>query len=393
MRRIYIHHLSTSLSRATDSPVTPKLPAASEAQHAVPGPDDADTNLKEKEEPLAMKSIKQENEMLSQVAVLNAKAIRYNKFNTLLATNPVVDLVPLHEIRGSVWKLLLGYLPASLERRDATLARKRSEYQNLAAENQHHLIPPDDQSGKRRVCAASLPFMRDNALFRCEKIQRSLERILYCWAIRHPASGYVQGMPRIFPFTAGINDLATPFISVFFSPADQQRIIAARAEESKAVDAIIAKVEADTFWCLTKLLDGIQDNYTTAQPGIQRQIVRLHELVQRIDAPLSRHLDDHDIQFIQFSFRWMNCLLMREISLPHIVRMWDTYLAEGETTAFSDFHLYVCAAFLARFSAQIRAMREFQDILVFLQQGMPEIAAAWNESDVELLLSEAFMNK
>jgi hypothetical protein len=37
--------------------------------------------------------------------------------------------------------------------------------------------------------------------------QRSLERILYVWAIRHPASGYVQG----------INDLVTPFFQVFLS--------------------------------------------------------------------------------------------------------------------------------------------------------------------------------
>lgn len=33
------------------------------------------------------------------------------------------------------------------------------------------------------------------------------ERILYIWAIRHPACGYVQG----------INDLVTPFFVVFLS--------------------------------------------------------------------------------------------------------------------------------------------------------------------------------
>ena len=32
-------------------------------------------------------------------------------------------------------------------------------------------------------------------------------RVLYIWAIRHPASGYVQG----------INDLVTPFFVVFLS--------------------------------------------------------------------------------------------------------------------------------------------------------------------------------
>ena len=35
--------------------------------------------------------------------------------------------------------------------------------------------------------------------------QEIFERILYIWAIRHPASGYVQG----------INDLVTPFFLVF----------------------------------------------------------------------------------------------------------------------------------------------------------------------------------
>ena len=39
-------------------------------------------------------------------------------------------------------------------------------------------------------------------LFRLEAVQRVLERILNIWAIRHPASGYVQG----------INDLVTPFM-------------------------------------------------------------------------------------------------------------------------------------------------------------------------------------
>lgn len=36
-------------------------------------------------------------------------------------------------------------------------------------------------------------------------LQEMFERILYIWAMRHPASGYVQG----------INDLVTPFFVVF----------------------------------------------------------------------------------------------------------------------------------------------------------------------------------
>lgn len=46
---------------------------------------------------------------------------------------------------------------------------------------------------------------------------------------------------------------------------------------------ILDAIEADSYWCMTKLLDGIQDNYTSAQPGIQRKVLNLEELMVRLD--------------------------------------------------------------------------------------------------------------
>ena len=45
-------------------------------------------------------------------------------------------------------------------------------------------------------------------------------------------------------------------------------------------------LEADSFWCFSKLLDGIQENYTFAQPGIQKKVAALQELISRIDSAL-----------------------------------------------------------------------------------------------------------
>lgn len=45
----------------------------------------------------------------------------------------------------------------------------------------------------------------------------------------------------------------------------------------------ISNIEADCYWCLSKLLEGMQDHYTFAQPGIQRLVFKLKELVRRID--------------------------------------------------------------------------------------------------------------
>jgi len=42
-------------------------------------------------------------------------------------------------------------------------------------------------------------------------------------------------------------------------------------------------LEADSFWCLSKFLDGIQDNYIFAQLGIQQKVNQLKELIQRYD--------------------------------------------------------------------------------------------------------------
>ena len=52
-------------------------------------------------------------------------------------------------------------------------------------------------------------------------------------------------------------------------------------------DSVRIAVEADTFWCLSRLLDGIQDNYIAGQPGIHRSVKRMAELVARIDGASS----------------------------------------------------------------------------------------------------------
>ncbi|KAM0790049.1 hypothetical protein ACM66B_005377 [Microbotryomycetes sp. NB124-2] len=302
-------------------------------------------------------------------------------FDCLQASN--VDLAELRglawsgipsDLRPAAWQLLLGYLPAPASRRVSTLARKRQEYADAVRLAFSRGVNGLDGPIWHQI---SIDVPRTNAgvrLWQGKGTQRSLERILYVWAIRHPASGYVQG----------INDLVTPFFQVFLSS-----YIESDPEEydvSALPPTVLEALEADSFWCLSKLLDGIQDNYIFAQPGITRQVARMKELCSRVDAPLAVHLEDNGVEFIQFAFRWMNCLLMREMNVKNIIRMWDTYLAEGGD-AFSEFHLYVCLAFLVRWSDQLREM-DFQSIIMFLQS-LP--TQGWTDKEIELLLSEAFM--
>lgn len=346
---------------------------------------------------------------------------RINKFKRILQAS-TISLSELkdcawsgvpHEVRAMTWQILLGYLPTSSERRVATLERKRKEYldgvRQAFERGSSGIGPSTNASGSIRGKARgldeaiwhqiSIDVPRTNPhleLYSYEATQRSLERILYVWAIRHPASGYVQG----------INDLVTPFWQVFLAAYMTDSDVESGMDPGQLPKPVLDAVEADSFWCLTKLLDGIQDNYIYAQPGIQRQVASLRDLTARIDDKLAKHLDSEGVEFIQFSFRWMNCLLMREISVKNTIRMWDTYLVrlcstrcsllssltestQAEDHGFSDFHLYVCAAFLAKWSDQLLKM-DFQSIMMFLQ-ALP--TREWTEKDIEMLLSEAFIWK
>jgi hypothetical protein len=73
---------------------------------------------------------------------------------------------------------------------------------------------------------------------------------------------------------------------------------------------------------------------------------------------LHKHLQAHGVDYLQFSFRWMNNLLTRELPLYCTIRLWDTYLAESD--GFAVFQLYVCAAFLLHWREQLLQENDFQ---------------------------------
>ena len=276
----------------------------------------------------------------------SARLSRINKFKRILQSSSV-SLPELRsaawsgipeEVRAMTWQILLGYLPVSSERRVNTLERKRKEYldavkqsfgsgsgatKNVNGASGRNSAPP--ATGRSRGLdeavwhQISIDIPRTSPhipLYGFEATQRSLERLLYVWAIRHPASGYVQG----------INDLATPFWQVFLGMYITDLNIESGMDPGQLPKTVLDAVEADTFWCLTKLLDGIQDNYIVGQPGIHRQVDALRDLTTRIDAGLAKHFESESVEYMQFSFRWMNCLLMREISIQSTIRMWDTYM-------------------------------------------------------------------
>ena len=76
----------------------------------------------------------------------------------------------------------------------------------------------------------------------------------------------------------------------------------------------------------------------TRSPGVVVSSFRFfRRIIERLDSKLAQHLQNHDVEFLQFSFRWFNCLLIRELSLPCSLRLWDTYVAEKVRLAAKSF--------------------------------------------------------
>jgi len=211
-----------------------------------------------------------------------------------------------------------GHLPLPPHLRATTLARKREEYASLVelafARGKEGLdqqiwhqieidVPRTRPGVQLWMQAATQRVIISVCLLRLAKFDldlfhgQSLERILYVWAIRHPASGYVQG----------INDLVTPFFQVFLSSyigmcyqtcvwycSPELTQLSSQDSDPELFDPaylppnVLNAVEADSFWCLSRLLDGIQDNYIHGQPGIHRGVKRIAELVARIDGEFRR---------------------------------------------------------------------------------------------------------
>lgn len=302
-----------------------------------------------------------------------------------------------HIMRPTIWKLLLGYMTKNQSRRKSVLIKKRKEYYHLMNKYYNQQLFQHRSTQENAILRQiyidvprTFPKLK---LFQLQNISNLLSRALYIWSLKHTATGYVQG----------INDLITPFVYIFLDEYLREEcnlmMIHNGCHITEECQSLISKmdkkaliaIEADSYWCLDHLIEGLQLNYTDNQPGIQKMNLQLVSVIERVNNKLYAHLKEQKIVFIQFSFRWMNCLLMRELSLKNIIRLWDTYLCEGVelSAGFLEFHVFVCAALLLAFADKLM-VKEFAEIMLFLQ-ALPEATAKWGEKEIETILSEAYV--
>eukprot|EP01064_Diplonema_japonicum_P015845 TRINITY_DN2377_c6_g1_i1.p1 TRINITY_DN2377_c6_g1~~TRINITY_DN2377_c6_g1_i1.p1 ORF type:complete len:448 (+),score=78.12 TRINITY_DN2377_c6_g1_i1:42-1385(+) len=288
--------------------------------------------------------------------------------------------------RGLCWQLLSCYLSLQKERRCEDLVTKRTQYHDCVETYYEAAVQSPSRETSKILYLLKKDIPRTNPkipMLSLQPIQDIMERVLFMWSLRHPAAGYVQGM----------NDLLTPFLLAFMSSAIEMTDLLGQANEVErrietvleADEYFLKSLEADVFWCFTAMLHNIQDHFTEAQPGIQSKLRLLDALLEKADPKLHTHLKEENVALVEFAFKWINCLFLREISTVPLLRLWDTYICEGDD--YPVLHVYVCLALLSRFSPQLTKL-PFCELIPFL---LTPPTAHFNDTDIAELISNAYL--
>ena len=92
----------------------------------------------------------------------------------------------------------------------------------------------------------------------------------------------------------------------------------------------MARAPPESACCSTALLPGWAGWTAVLRCSCRRRCRGLcRRRRRRVEEPVAAHLEAEGLQFMQFAFRWVNCLLLREVPFGLAVRLWDTYLSEG----------------------------------------------------------------
>jgi TBC1 domain family member 2 len=289
--------------------------------------------------------------------------------------------------RATVWRILLKCEPLKFADRSAELRSQRNEYRKLQIVlGGPGSVPKEDAGGCctefsqaiLRQIDMDLPRTHPNVpVYHLPMVRLAMRRILYLFAVLHPETGYVQGM----------NEMITPLVAVFvcdyFSSGTRnvQHFLDLTSLDGLLTEVEMEDAEADSFWAFSEIID--TENYIPKQPGMHRRFSQLEQLIHDVDPPLATHFEREGCESIHYSFRWMAVLMMREFSIPMIVRLWDALLTQKD--GFGSFLVYVSAALVVNWRDELLAS-DFHGI-VSLLLNLP--TGGWGTEDIDMLVSQA----
>uniref|UniRef100_A0A7S4FBJ3 Rab-GAP TBC domain-containing protein n=1 Tax=Chrysotila carterae TaxID=13221 RepID=A0A7S4FBJ3_CHRCT len=246
-------------------------------------------------------------------------------------------------MRGEAWKYLLGVTRPEKSEELSRSKRMEQEYSELERTLQ---VNPGPTSELVRCIKTEVKRYRPDEDFFCEaRTQQRMERILRGYLHRHSTE-----------FLPGMVHLLGPLVYVYHGN------------------------EADAYHCFYELMNRLGGGLTFA--GCKRQTVTFMTLLRHTLPDLYQYLEEDQVAGGQWLTSWLQFLLARELPLPCVLRLWDSYFSlryivwQPSPAALSTFHpreaslqelhIFVCLAILEACHEELMELDD-AELLWYLQ--------------------------
>ncbi|EFJ44225.1 hypothetical protein VOLCADRAFT_43638, partial [Volvox carteri f. nagariensis] len=138
-------------------------------------------------------------------------------------------------------------------------------------------------------------------------LQKALFSVLWASAAYRPSVGYVQGMG----FLAAVLLLYMP--------------------------------DEDAFWTLQALMQGspswperwgMEQLYSAGMPGLRCSLFQFSRLLRDVAPRLAARMEREGVEPELYGTHWFNTAFAYTLPFPHLLRVWDVFVAEGPKTLF-----------------------------------------------------------
>ncbi|KAI7857601.1 rab-GTPase-TBC domain-containing protein [Circinella umbellata] len=230
----------------------------------------------------------------------------YNDYNDLLQSEVYVDLERLrilarhgipNELRGEVWKYLLGVQQADRSKELTTSKARKEDYEQ---------IDKTDSEISKRIRGEVTRYQRRVPLLDGRHYMNRFENIILAYLNAN----------RDAEYHPALISLCAPFIYVL-------------------------EKEWDAYFCFERLMQAMDEAYQSQT--IKENIANFMTLFRNVLPELCNYFEEEEVDLNEWVTSWLQHLLSREMKFEDIVRLWDTYFAMPD---FLEFHPFVCLAIL-----------------------------------------------
>ncbi|KAI9350387.1 rab-GTPase-TBC domain-containing protein [Pilaira anomala] len=265
-----------------------------------------------------------------------------NDFKEILQSEVYVDLERLrilarhgipNELRGVVWKFLLGVEQADRSKELSNSKARSEEYEQM------------------------------------EKVNSEISR-----RIRGEVSRYQLRTPELAGkhYTERFENIITAYLN-----ANRDREYHSSLISLCAPFIYTMEKECDAYFCFERLMQAM-DEYDT-HSTIKEQVANFMTLFRYVLPDLRNYFEEEEVNLNEFTASWLQFLLSKEMKFENLIRLWDSYFAMPDPL---EFHPFVCLAILrnARENLEDLEQSEIRTMLLRLpfMDMRPIIAEAYN---------------